>query len=156
MKQITNSTIETMNLGKVSGGIATNIVMEEVIVEGEARSYSEEELENICSDLFSVCEKIAFENNALFKYENQREYNGFSIKKDSYILEIIKKSCEKIGLDYKEISIGGGSDVNVYNERGVNTVNLAIGMSKVHSCEEYIKLIDLVNLSNLLIQIVKV
>lgn len=145
----------TMNLGKVSGGRATNIVMEELLVEGEARSYNEEELENLCKNLFEICKETAIQDNANFDYKLKREYNGFLIKENSYILEIIKKSCMEIGLPYNEVSIGGGSDVNIYNEKGINTVNLAIGMTKVHTTDEYIEIKDMYNLSKLLIQIIK-
>lgn len=55
----------------------------------------------------------------------------------------------------KQASSGGGSDTNIYNSKGVKSVNLAVGMTKVHTLEEYIEIKDLVDLSKILVEIVK-
>jgi tripeptide aminopeptidase len=38
----------------------------------------------------------------------------------------------------------GGSDANIFNGRGIRTLNLSIGMENVHSTREYIKTENLV------------
>lgn len=145
----------TINLGIINGGRATNIVMEEVKIEGEARSYNEFEVEKICEDLFKECEKTANEFGAKFTYSKKREYNGFLIDENSEILNLVKKACEKTDLKYRSVSIGGGSDVNVYNEKNINAINLSIGMEKMHTVEEKISIKSIIDLTKLLVQIIK-
>ena len=67
----------------------------------------------------------------------------------------MKKACENINLKCELKSSGGGSDANVYNAKGYIAINLAVGMSKVHTTEEYIKIDDLVEMSKLTLEIVK-
>ena len=39
--------------------------------------------------------------------------------------------------------MGGGADANVFNEAGLPCVNLANGMTQVHTAEEHIAVADL-------------
>ena len=43
----------------------------------------------------------------------------------------------------------------MYNAKGINTVNLGIGMTNVHSVNEYIEIQDLVDSAKLLVEIIK-
>ena len=47
----------------------------------------------------------------------------------------------------------GGSDANVFNGNGIKAVNLATGMAKVHTTEEYITIENLNNTAKLVYQI---
>jgi len=49
---------------------------------------------------------------------------------------------------------GGGSDANIFNEKGITTAVLGTGMRKVHTKEEFIKISDLVLGAKLLLEIV--
>ena len=39
--------------------------------------------------------------------------------------------------------MGGGADANVFNERGLHCVNMANGMTNVHTADEEIAVADL-------------
>jgi tripeptide aminopeptidase len=47
----------------------------------------------------------------------------------------------------------GGSDANVYNQKGVPSIVVATGMDKIHTHEELIARKDLMDLTKLCIQI---
>ena len=49
---------------------------------------------------------------------------------------------------------GGGSDANVLNALGIPAVNLAAGMMRVHSSDEYIDLDELERLCAVVLQLV--
>ncbi|MGL4867118.1 MAG: M20/M25/M40 family metallo-hydrolase [Cetobacterium sp.] len=83
------------------------------------------------------------------------EYPGFVLDDNENVVQIVKKACQKLGINSETVSSGGGSDTNIYNSKGVPCVNLAVGMSKVHTLEEYIEINDLVNLSKILVEIIK-
>ncbi len=53
------------------------------------------------------------------------------------------------------VSSGGGSDANIFNNLGIACANLGIGMKKVHTTEEFIKVEDLVNIARLLLEIIR-
>ena len=52
-------------------------------------------------------------------------------------------AVRSLGLTPELVSTGGGSDCNVFNAHGIAAVDLAIGMSEVHTCQEFIKVADL-------------
>ena len=145
----------TSNIGVVSGGQATNIVMPSIELDYEARSLSNEKLEILLKETFEILADTCKEFNAEMVNDVTVEYPGFSIDENSEIVNIVKEACAKVGLESETLSSGGGSDTNMYNAKGIPSVNLAVGMSKVHTLEEYIEVIDLVNLSKMLVEIIK-
>ena len=145
----------TSNIGVVNGGQATNIVMPSVELDYEARSLSNDKLEKLLAETFEIFEKTCNEFGAKLENSVQVEYPGFALNDDEEIVKIVKNACEKAGIKSETASSGGGSDTNIYNSKGVPSVNLAVGMTKVHTLEEYIEIKDLVNLSKILVEIVK-
>ncbi|MGL5544296.1 MAG: M20/M25/M40 family metallo-hydrolase [Cetobacterium sp.] len=145
----------TSNIGVVKGGQATNIVMPSVELDYEARSLSNEKLENLLKETFQIFEDVCKEFGAKIENTVKVEYPGFALEDNAEVVEIVKAACKKIGIESETVSSGGGSDTNIYNNKGVPSVNLAVGMSKVHTLEEYIEIKDLVDLSKILVEIIK-
>ncbi|MDR3259830.1 MAG: M20/M25/M40 family metallo-hydrolase [Fusobacteriaceae bacterium] len=145
----------TSNIGIVKGGEAGNIVMPEVSMKYEARSFSKEKIDDFVAETNEIFEKTAKEFGANFVNTVENGYTGFHIKKGSEILATVEKACNNIGLPYKEQSSGGGSDANVYNEKGFISVNIATGMFKVHTTDEMIEIKDIVDTCKLIIEMIK-
>ncbi|WP_297596430.1 M20/M25/M40 family metallo-hydrolase [uncultured Cetobacterium sp.] len=145
----------TSNIGVVSGGQATNIVMPTVELDYEARSLSNEKLNSLLEETFEIFERVCNEFGATFENKVNVEYPGFALDENEKVVEIVKKACERINLKSETVSSGGGSDTNIYNSKGIPSVNLAVGMTKVHTLEEYIEIKDLVDLSKMLLEIIK-
>lgn len=134
----------TANIGLIAGGTATNIVCDKVELKGEARSLAMEKLEKQSAHMKSVLEDTCAEFNARLELKIKREYPSFKVEPDEPVIRLAKAAAAKTGLEAKVISSGGGSDVNCFNARGLQTVNLSTGMTKVHTTQEYIKPEDLV------------
>ncbi|MGL5917907.1 MAG: M20/M25/M40 family metallo-hydrolase [Cetobacterium sp.] len=145
----------TSNIGVVSGGQATNIVMPSIELEYEARSLSNEKLKTLLEETLLILEEVCNGFGAKVENDINIEYPGFVLDDNENVVQIVKKACQKLGIDSETVSSGGGSDTNIYNSKGVPCVNLAVGMSKVHTLEEYIEINDLVNLSKILVEIIK-
>jgi len=144
----------TSNIGVVTGGTAINIVMPSVSMMYEARSFDGKILDELLSETKTIFRETAKEFGAEFKEEIVKGYDGFKIEEESEILGILKDACESIGIEYKTIKSGGGSDTNIYNKKGIPSVNLGIGMSKVHTVDEFIKIEDMVGCTKLLLSII--
>ena len=145
----------TSNIGVVSGGQATNIVMPSVELDYEARSLSNEKLQSLLDETFNIFQKVCDDFGAKLENDVKVEYPGFALEDCEEVVEIVKAACEKAGVKSETASSGGGSDTNIYNSKGVPSVNLAVGMTKVHTLEEYIEIKDLVDLSKILVEIIK-
>lgn len=140
----------TANIGVVHGGQATNIVMPELYIEGEARSLDDVKLAKQVEHMESIFKAAAEKHEAQIEIISTRAYNAYKIADDNAHVASIKEAFESINISPFTKSTGGGSDANVFNEKGLTTVNLSTGMSKVHTTEEFIKVSDMVDITRFL------
>ncbi len=135
----------TTNIGIISGGKATNIIPDEVTLEGEVRSRNEEKLEKYTKKLKQIVEDTAREFKAKAEVKINREYDCYNLSTDDQVVKIAMKAAKDMGLESTLHPSGGGSDANVFNKKGFPSVDLAIGMEKVHTVDEYILVKNLRN-----------
>lgn len=133
----------TANIGLITGGKATNIVPEEAKIEGEARSMDEEKVLMQMKHMREVCENAAFKYGAWAKVTIEKSHDGIDVPLDSMTAELAKKACRQLGKEAFFIKSGGGSDANIMNGQGIAALNIGVGMSNVHTCEEYLAIKDL-------------
>lgn len=151
----------TMNIGKVMGGNYVNIVPDLALIEGEIRSHNEEKLEKLKKEIEKITSEVVmnFPNklNNLPSYELdfKKIFKAFSIPENEPIIKLLKNAGESIGLDIKFKRKEGGSDANVFNEKGIRSIILGTGMQKVHTTEEFIRKSDLIKAAKLVLQIIK-
>ncbi len=133
----------TANIGLIKGGTATNVVPKEVVIKGEFRSHNHETLEEIRSSVFQIAERITGEMGATIEVKGQEEYQAFRIDQGEPFLRFLDGIYRECGMEPVHTVTGGGSDANVFNQRGITAINLSSGMQKVHSTEEFIEIKDL-------------
>lgn len=71
------------------------------------------------------------------------------------VLTKIKNAAELLDMKLSFCIAGGGSDANIFNGHNLKTAILPTGMKKVHTTEEWIDLNDMVQLTNLLLTLVR-
>ncbi len=144
----------TTNIGIISGGKATNIIPDEVTLEGEVRSRNEEKLEKYTKILKQIVEDTAQEFKAKAEVKINREYSCYNLSSDDQVVKISMKAAKDMGLQPELCPSGGGSDANVFNKKGFPSVVLAIGMEKVHTVDEYILVKNLKNTAEYVLSII--
>lgn len=145
----------TSNIGVVSGGQAVNIVMPQVSMMYEARSLQDPKLDALVEETLGIFTKTCEEFGAEFKSEIKKGYSSFNMDRDAEVVKIFGTACEKAGIQFTTLASGGGSDTNIYNVKNIPSVNMAIGMSKVHTTEEFIAIKDMVDCSKILVELVR-
>lgn len=135
----------TANIGIIGGGVATNVVPDLVVIEGDARSRNNEKLAAIRDEIVNTIVTSAQKYGAQAEAKVDHKYSSFLVDKDSKVVTLAKRSCAICGFNPNVTLTGGGSDANFINEAGVPCVILGTGMSNVHTVEEYIKEEDLYN-----------
>ena len=138
----------TCNIGVIRGGQATNIVPGLVTIEGEVRSHDPEKLKKIQDEIIGAFHsRIGPEEpgQGLPKVVSQvdEDYPRMSIPEDHPLVTTARAAAERLGRRLSVASTGGGSDANIFNGKGIATVIVGIGMRKVHSTDEYIRLSDM-------------
>ncbi|MFP4662150.1 MAG: M20/M25/M40 family metallo-hydrolase [Halanaerobiales bacterium] len=135
----------TANIGVIKGGRASNIVPDMVELEGEIRSHSDKLLIKQQKDMQELIERSCSKYGGMVDYDIEEIYSGFAIPPESDIIKIVEIIIEELGLDFVLSKSGGGSDANIFNNTGLISLNLGVGMENVHSTEERVK-IDNLNL----------
>lgn len=144
----------TANIGLVSGGSAVNVVCANVKLRGEARSTSETELDEQIDHMMKKFEEAAAKWGAEVKIEHERHYGAYDIPADAPVVQVAMKASEKLGLNPFLRTTLGGSDANIYNSKGVPTIVVATGMDKIHTHDEFISRVDLIDTARLAYEII--
>ena len=127
----------TANIGRISGGVADNIVPELVEVYGEARSLDEAKLLLQVAHMAEQIRHAATNLGGSVEVHEVMNYRGFRLKEDDPPLRLALKAMRTLGIEPVLESITGGTDANMFNIGGIPAVALPTGMGGAHSREEY-------------------
>lgn len=145
----------TANIGVIKGGQATNIICEVVEINAEARSRNKDKLDAQTSHMKECFQKAAEKFGGSVDFKSELEYPAFNIDENDDIVKILKKASKSAGLELKLEATGGGSDTNIVNGKGIQAVDISVGMDKVHSIDEQIKIDDMAGAVEFLVEIIK-
>lgn len=129
----------TANVGIIKGGQATNIVPDKVEITCEARSHSMEKLQAVTEDIKKTFQRVAKANGGQADVQVETDFPAYRLAEDAPVAVLAAQAASAVGLGPVLEATGGGSDANVFNSHGIPTAVLGVGMSKVHTREEYIK-----------------
>lgn len=154
----------TANIGKIEGGLASNIVARQVTLFGEVRSHNTNKLrqqtEQIIKALEDEVNKASITVNgdtkqATMALELREDFPLMQVDENAPILQIIREAGTALNRPQEIRAAGGGSDANIYNGHGIDMVIMATGMSKVHTVNEQVSVNDMVMVSELLVEVLR-
>jgi len=132
------------NLGSVRGGGASNVVPAEVVLEGEARAFTRERLDDLMHEIRLCAAAAVAPLGARAEVAHRRLYDGYDVPEDAAPFAWLRAAAAAHGLEVTKVASIGGSDTNVFNQRGLPSVNVGVGMHDIHSVDEWIDVRDLV------------
>lgn len=144
----------TANVGLVRGGTARNAVPDAAELEGEARSRDNTKLARLVAALRQAMEGAAQDMGARVEIQTVREYSAYRMDESHPGVALAMRAARKLGLASELAAMGGGSDANTFNERGLPSVALGIGMEQPHTLEEHIRIEDLVRSTEYLVELI--
>ena len=152
----------TANIGLITGGTATNIIPESVLVHGEVRSHTVGKLEEYTQKMKDVFqdeidnwtdpENIVTDKPSL-DFRVIQEYPVMQLDKESAVIKRAKEAATSLDAELDYVVAGGGSDANIFNSLGIQCAIISTGMDKVHSTQETIKLSDMASTADLVMAI---
>lgn len=128
-----------MNLGKIEGGGALNVVPELAVLTGEIRSLNEEKLQAMVDRVRQVAEEKAALFHASIHVTTETMYTMYQIAPVTRSARLFSDACQEEGLDAKFVPTLGGSDANNFNQKGLTCLNVGLEMNNIHSPEEYMR-----------------
>lgn len=144
----------TLNIGKISGGQATNIVPERCVCEGEIRSYAHQKALQAAEAVRNIFEEVSSETGAVCCMEVSVDLTAYKVPKESAVVRRFEKACEKLGIDAHLTRTFGGSDNNTFAQHGILGIVLSCGMYESHSTREYTTVNDLVTGAELVAELI--
>ncbi len=144
----------TSNIGRITGGGATNVVPNEVVIDGEVRSFTKEKIEhqfNIIKEGFQQ----SLNGIGTYSITSEMDFHPYVLDANTSIVKTVEKAISAAGLRPEGIRYTGGSDANSYNAKGIPSVNIGIGAQKPHAFEEFILIEDLIISKEIAIALIK-
>ncbi len=145
----------TANIGLIEGGTATNIVPERAEIKGEARSHNEKKVKRQVQQMEKALFDAGRRSGAQVRIRIERAYKAFEVKKTSEPVRLAAGVLKAAGIKYVIKKTGGGSDANIFNERGVPSIILGVGADKVHTTKENLPVADFVRGTQNILDMVK-
>ncbi len=147
----------TANIGKFAGGknTATNIVVDRVDIEAEARSLVEEKVNAQVAHMKECFEEAVKEVGGSVEFTAHLQYPGYKYSEDNPLVQLAAKAIRAIDREPHFFASGGGSDANVIAGYGIPTLNLAVGYEKIHTTEERMPIGELEKAAELFVSLVK-
>jgi tripeptide aminopeptidase len=133
----------TANVGTIQGGTATNIVPEWCSFVAEARSHDERKLADLIQEMQDAITFAAGVAECDVETKARKSYRGYRFAKSDKAVALAAEALGRRGHTVTYELSGGAADANVFNERGLECVNLANGMADIHTSAEHIAVADL-------------
>jgi tripeptide aminopeptidase len=131
------------NVGVIEGGTAGNVIPERCRFLAEARSHDERKLADVVREMMETVAFAATITECEVETEVHKSYSGYRFRRDELPVRVAVRALEACGYKPRLELTGGGADANVFNERGLQCVNLANGMANIHTPDEEIAVADL-------------
>ena len=127
----------TANIGRMEGGLKRNIIPEQAFLDGEFRSRSNEKLADVERKFRGVFEEVASRfPEAKIDLDIVNTYQAYNVDPNNDAVAIIGKALAEMGLEPILETTGGGSDANVFIEKGISAIPVGIGVRDFHTTWE--------------------
>lgn len=80
-------------------------------------------------------------------------FASFNLAMDDPLVKRVQDACERLGYPFCSEKGGGGSDANIMVLHGIKPLVVGVGMTKVHTGEEYITIEDLNRSAELIVDL---
>ena len=134
----------TCNVSFISGGGSSNVVPDLVEVKGETRGSEKRQLDNFLNQIQNIVQNTCVKDGGDFIFETKTNFSPYRISEKSDVFILLSDVLQALDLRPNPIHYSGGSDANVFNEKGLPTINIGIGAQHPHATDEFILIEDLV------------
>jgi tripeptide aminopeptidase len=122
----------TTNAGIIEGGTAANVVAERCRLELEARSVDHARAGQTVTSMVDTLTAAACDVHCDLETLVEEQFRGFKMARSAPPAVAAAGALEGAGIEPSYVSTGGGSDANVFNERGLPCLNVANGTEANH------------------------
>jgi tripeptide aminopeptidase len=143
------------NIGRITGGEASNIVPAKCSCVGEIRSMSHQKALAQLEEVRRVFGEAAAEIGAEAAVDSRIDLIAYQIGPQEPPVAHFRAACEKLGLPGTLLSTFGGADNHHFVEHGIRGIVLSSGMEQVHTTAEYVRVDQLVKGAELVAELMQ-
>ena len=132
----------TANVGQIVGGTAPNVVPEWCSLVADVRSHDEAKLAELVQSMQDAVSFAAGVAECEVETKSRRSYRAYRFRRDDLVVRLATEALLRGGFEPRYGLTGGAADANVFNERGLQCLNLANGMAEIHTPDEHIAVAD--------------
>lgn len=129
----------TANVGVLRGGTAANVVAERCFLSAEARSHDEAKVAAQADHMVEAIAAAAAAVGVDVEIDVREAFTAYRHAPDSPLLAAGAEAARLAGLEPHLVRVGGGSDANVFNARGLPALTLGVGFEHAHSPQESLR-----------------
>ena len=145
----------TVNFGLINGGMAKNIVPDEIKIGGEIRSTDDAHAEELAEEVKNLFVSEAERAGGSAEIIIDKKIKAYNIDKNEKVVQRFLAAAKDAGLDAELVTTYGGSDANNLNARNIPTIVLACAMMNVHTTAEYTEEDEMVKAAELVLSLIK-
>ena len=146
----------TLNIGTISGGTAPNIVSDSCRCTGEVRGSDHSAACLAVKRLAERADEKCGNAGAQYTFKNEVMIRAYETAESDRSCAVFRRACRELGLEGGLVATKGGSDNNIFAERGIKGIVLSCGMENTHTVNEYIPIRDLEKGAELIAKIIKI
>ena len=135
--------VTSANVGLVRGGTARNVVPERCTLEAEVRSHDDARVSEVVQQIVDAAAFAASVSECSLETRVEPKYRGYRFRDDDLAVRLAVDALAQAGYTARLGLSGGAADANVFNSRGLRCVNLANGMTDIHTPDERIAIEDI-------------
>ena len=132
----------TANVGMISGGAATNVVMDELALRAEIRSHSAPFRRRIAKHWLKAFEDAAkttrneHGDSGAIEWHEELKYESFELKEGEQVVKMALQAMDIVGLEPGTRIVDGGLDANWLAAHGLPAVTIGTGQHGIHTTNE--------------------
>jgi tripeptide aminopeptidase len=126
----------TANVGRIEGGIATNVVPAHCRIEAEVRSLDDAEATSRGGEMVDALTWAASSTETDVDTRIEEQFRAYRIPQSDPCVVAAAAALRDCGVEPVYTSTGGGSDANAFQAKGFRCLNIANGTEHNHTADE--------------------
>ncbi|WP_297599242.1 M20/M25/M40 family metallo-hydrolase [uncultured Cetobacterium sp.] len=128
--------LTTSNLGTIHSEFPSNVVADLCVVTGEVRGHSLDSILETLNSYENACKISIDKLGGEYFFEKTCIFPTLKPTDNLVFAKEFAKVYESMGISTELQVIGGGSDSNIFAEKGYNSIIIGVGMESVHTVNE--------------------
>lgn len=145
-----------VNIGRIGGGLADNIIPEHAYFSGEIRSFYDDKAREKLDEIKNIVSETCQKYGARPMIDEEIHFQAYHTPETSRTIVRFKEACHKLGIVPQIKSTFGGSDNNHLSSHGLEGIVLASAMYRCHSVHEYTHIEELSTLSEMVLELMRI